>query len=993
MPRLRDASIRLKLWSLAGVPVVGALLLAAMIVGDARRQAERAAGIGSIEDLAQLSSIMAQPLHALQKERARTALVEGLEVRPQDARDAESAQGTQGASRPFQRDAALARAGRELSAARAATDERLAHLDAFLAERDLSRLPPRLARDLAEARSRVRELGAFRSQADAKAAPLDSVLKVFGGINASLIRANAGLSELSDDGELLRSIQSLVAVHELAERASRQHALLAHAFASTQFEPGAFKTLVTLMTEEELYREVFMANASESARALHDASRADARVRRAHDMRAAAVASTDEALAVDHGAWFDAQQGRLDRLAAIEIEALTGMRRAAAAKVADTRRTVRNGVAVSAFVLLMSVALAFVLVRGISRSLEVLGEAAAHVRRTRDYTTRARKTADDEFGALTDAFNEMLAGIQARDEALEGHRQNLEATVAERTGELEKRNGEMRLVLDNVDQALVTIRRDGTMEPAYSAAFERLFGAPPPDEHFADRVADHDPRARAFLRMGWEAASEDFLPLEVVLDQLPKLLLRGGRHLTLGFKPILSREGQFNGALMVITDVTATMDSLREYERQREYIQVFERAVKDRLGLVGFVNDTSKLVDAVCARAISEVDHVMRLVHTIKGNAGLWGVTSVANVAHEIESFVVEERALPPDGQIDALRDAWCAFVARVSGLLASTAQAMRVDVAHEEIEALLEMARQRREHAELERAIEALRNERTDVRFNRMKDQAETLARRLGKPKPDVRIDAGGVRLSAARFAAMWQALGHVVRNVMDHGIEMPEARERAGKPPSGALTLRSRLTADEIVIEIGDDGAGIDWERVREKAAAVGLPSATRRDLEAALFAPGFSTAEQVTDVSGRGVGLGVALHECRRLSGRVEIDTTPGEGTTFRFRFPRELNEASALPAGAPSASLPPSSRRGGLLAGASRGGSSPSYPPLGGSSPSLPPGGGSSASYPPGGGSSSSLSPGGAGGAPSASPTGARGAVSASTMQSDRSRRAE
>ncbi|WP_437509984.1 nitrate- and nitrite sensing domain-containing protein [Sorangium sp. So ce1099] len=928
---MRSASIRLKLWSLAGVPVAGALLLAAMIVGDAQQQAAKAAGIGSIEDLAELSSIMAQPLHALQKERAWTALVEGLEVRPQDATDPEGARGT---APPFQRAAALGRATDQLRAARAATDAGLAELDAFLAARDLSGLPARLARNLADARAHVGALGAFRRQADAKAASLDSVLRAFGSVNVSLIRANAGLSELSDDGELLRSIQSLVAVHEFAERASRQHALLAHTFASTQFEPGAFKTLVTLMTEEELYHDVFLANASESARALYDASRSDPHVLRADALRAGAIASTEEALTVDHDAWFEAQQWRVDRLATIEREALTGMRRAAADKVEGTRRTVRDGILVSAFVLLVSGALAFVLVRGLSRSLEVLGEAAAHVRRTRDYTTRARKTADDEFGALTDAFNEMLAGIQARDEALESHRQNLEATVAERTCELEKRNREMRLVLDNVDQALVTIHRDGTMEPVHSAAFERLFGAPTVEEHFADRVAGHDPRARAFLRMGWEAACEDFLPLEVVLDQLPKVLLRDGRHLTLGFKPILSGEGQFNGALMVITDVTSTMDSLREYERQREYIQVFERAVKDRLGLLGFVNDTSKLVEAVSSRTVTEVDHVMRLVHTIKGNAGLWDVASVARVAHEIESFVVEERSLPPDELIDALKGAWCAFVARVSGLLAGAAQATRVDVVHEEIDALLEMARQRREHAELERALESLRNERTEVRFNRMKDQAETLARRLGKPRPDVRIDAGGVRLPSSRFAALWQALGHVVRNVMDHGIERPEVRERAGKPPNGTLTLRSRATADEILIEISDDGAGIDWERVRDKAAAVGLPSATRRDLEAALFAPGFSTAEQVTDVSGRGVGLGVALYECRRLSGRVETETELGQGTTFRFRFPRQLNELAVTPAGAPSsASLPPSSRRGSLLVGAPRVGSSPSLPPSG------------------------------------------------------------
>lgn len=920
MARLRKASIRLKLWALAGVPVAGALLLAAMIVGDAQQQAARAAGIGSIEDLAQLSSIMAEPLHALQKERAWTALVEGLEVRPLVASNAD---GEGNPAPPFDRGRELLRARIELASARAATDKSLEHLEAFLAARDLSGLPPRLAGHLSEARARVRELGPFRGQADAQAVRLDHVLKVFGGINVSLIRANAGLSELSDEGELLRSIQSLVAVHEFAERASRQHALLAHALASTQFEPGAFKTLVTLMTEEQLYHEVFIANASESARALYRAARADARVRRADELRAAAIASTDEALSIDHDAWFEAQQGRVDLLAAIEHEALVGMRRAAALKVAATRATVRNGMVVSAFVLVVSVALALVLVRGISRSLEVLGAAAAHVRRTRDYTTRARKTADDEFGALTDAFNEMLAGIQARDEVLEGHRQNLEAVVAERTSELEKRNRLMRLVLDNVDQALVTIHRDGTMEAVHSAAFERLFGAPAAGEHFADRIADHDPRARAFLKMGWEAASEDFLPLEVVLDQLPKTLRRGGRHLTLDFKPILSGECQFNGALMVITDVTSTIDSLREYEQQREYIQVFERAVKDRLGLLGFVNDTSKLVEAVSSGTLTEVDHVMRVVHTIKGNAGLWEVTSVAKVAHEIESFVVEERSMPSDQQIDALRGAWSAFVSRASGLLASTAQAMRVDIRDDEIDALLALVRGRRDHAELERAIEALRHERTEVRFNRMKDQAETLARRLGKPKPDVEIDGGGVRLPASRFAAMWQALGHVVRNVMDHGIERPEAREAAGKPPNGALTLRSRATAEEILIEIGDDGAGIDWERVREKAAAVGLPSATRRDLEAALFSPGFSTAEQVTDVSGRGVGLGVALHECRRLAGRVEIDTALGKGTTFRFRFPREPNEAD----------LPPSSTRGALLERPPRSASSPGATPSG------------------------------------------------------------
>ncbi len=224
------------------------------------------------------------------------------------------------------------------------------------------------------------------------------------------------------------------------------------------------------MTEEQLYHEEFIANASEPARALYDAARSNPRVRRADELRAAAIASTDEALAIDHDAWFEAQQGarrraRGDRAGGdLRDEARRGGQGGGHAEDGARRRRclgVRAPPCRSRS--------RWSSMRGISRSLEVLGEAAAHVRRTRDYTTRARKTADDEFGALTDAFSEMLAGIQARDEVLEGHRQNLEATVAERTSELEKRNREMRLVLDNVDQALVTLHRDGTMEPAHCA--------------------------------------------------------------------------------------------------------------------------------------------------------------------------------------------------------------------------------------------------------------------------------------------------------------------------------------------------------------------------------------------------------------------------------------------------------------------------------------------------------------------------------------------
>src|ERR1035438_10475972 len=131
-------------------------------------------------------------------------------------------------------------------------------------------------------------------------------------------------------------------------------------------------------------------------------------------------------------------------------------------------------------------------------------------------------------------------------------------------------------------------------------------------------------------------------------------------------------------------------------------------------------------------------------------------------------------------------------------------------------------------------------------------------LADRLNKPMPKVVVDANDVRLPASRFSPFWQATVHVLRNIMDHGIETAEERAAAGKPEAGTVTLRSVATGDQFRIEFSDDGRGIDWGKIASKALEAGLPAERHADLERALFAPGISTAAAVTDLSGRGVGL---------------------------------------------------------------------------------------------------------------------------------------
>jgi two-component system chemotaxis sensor kinase CheA len=137
---------------------------------------------------------------------------------------------------------------------------------------------------------------------------------------------------------------------------------------------------------------------------------------------------------------------------------------------------------------------------------------------------------------------------------------------------------------------------------------------------------------------------------------------------------------------------------------------------------------------------------------------------------------------------------------------------------------------------------------------------------------------------------------LVHMVRNACDHGLEHADARVAAGKSANGTLMIRAQHSEGSVVIELIDDGKGLDRARILARAIDQGLVAAdatpSDADVFRMIFLPGFSTAEKVTDMSGRGVGMDVVRRAVESLSGRIEIESTPGRGTTFRIRLPLTL-----------------------------------------------------------------------------------------------------
>jgi HAMP domain-containing protein/HPt (histidine-containing phosphotransfer) domain-containing protein len=522
----------------------------------------------------------------------------------------------------------------------------------------------------------------------------------------------------------------------------------------------------------------------------------------------------------------------------------------------------------------------------VTEPVEALTRAAEELA-SGNRSVRVNIGSGDELELLGSSFNRMVEELDGSYRALEQMNRTLEHKVEVRTLELAVKNRDMQLVLDNVDQGFITLSPDGVILGERSRVVGEWFGASTGQGALWDYLNVISETFALALRVGWEQMRDGFLPLELCIAQLPVRLTNGTRTWSFRYLPFFE-ESKMDGVLVVVADVTEQLAREREDAEQTELMQGFRRLMLDRSGFTNFLREADGMMEEITSRRPDrDLASLKRTLHTLKGSSGMMGFTVVARLCHTLEDQLAEGGKMQ-ESTVRDLTSRWGAIADHVARFAGTMGQRM-IEIPESEYTALVSRLSRNERQEDVLHQVLSWQLEPASRSLLRLADQAKALSRRLGKGELDVEVIGSAVRLDPDIWGSFFSELLHVVRNAVDHGFPPVDERHENGTAPRHTLILRAETVNDTLTFEVTDDGRGIDWSAIEEKARARGLPHATPAELLAALCADGVTTREQVTETSGRGVGMAAFRRRVEAMRGRLEVRSSPGAGTSWYARFP--------------------------------------------------------------------------------------------------------
>jgi two-component system chemotaxis sensor kinase CheA len=468
----------------------------------------------------------------------------------------------------------------------------------------------------------------------------------------------------------------------------------------------------------------------------------------------------------------------------------------------------------------------------------------------------------------------------------------LEKIVEARTATIREKQRDMRLILDNVETGLVTVDLEGRLSSECSHVVEKWFGAPVAGDKLAAWLGKRDANFGEWFELALDSVRDGLLPPEVALGQLPRQLKDKDRTYSVNYQLINGADDVPEKLLVIVTDITERLRKEAAERYHAELLQLFQHIMRDKAGFLEFLAEAEELVRALKADARrgepEDLEQLKRLIHTLKGNAAIFGMRRLSELCHGLENHIAEENRAPSDADMAGLHQAWTQTRADLGKLIGEQLRGS-IEIDDADYQAIIKAVLDGVERKVVVRLMGSWRLEPAGKRLARIEQQITGLAQRMGKGDVTVAIAPHDVRFNTERFAPFWAAFIHVLRNAVDHGIEDPELRAKRGKPAQSLIKVSTSVEQNRFIVTVEDDGPGVDWDALRAKAGQLGIDAATLASKENLAFLPGVSSKKNVTELSGRGIGMAAVRDACEALGGKVEIHSQAGLGTRISFAFP--------------------------------------------------------------------------------------------------------
>jgi two-component system chemotaxis sensor kinase CheA len=496
--------------------------------------------------------------------------------------------------------------------------------------------------------------------------------------------------------------------------------------------------------------------------------------------------------------------------------------------------------------------------------------------------------------------DELVTTMRAQREADERRmKAEAERTIAEAQAAA---NRQTREILDNLSEGFFMVDQDLKIGPATSASCLKLFGQEIASKPLGSALS-LEGDAEKYITVGMMQVFENFMPVDVTVGLLPtRVRTLSGRILEIRYNVVPDATGAPVRLIIGATDITDTLKEREKLEAENGLNKALVEILKDKSSFLDFVHDYRK--DVANLSKLDSAATGLRILHTLKGNSAAFGLNDIAQVIHHLETELKDlgeiEQIRFIESRINEISDLLEGFLQRFDAVLQLPSAAVDGESFQISGGILAELTRlaEKMDYQTALRVRSIAKIAKLKPAGNLVapfKPTVERLADRQNK-KIKFEISGGDVRVDSGRFAPLLRSLIHSVRNSCDHGIEETERRIDSGKSEHGTVKIKFENVEDQFLrITITDDGRGIDKDRVLEKAVKVGLVTEQRATSMAnkewlnLIFAAGFSTASEVTDVSGRGVGMDCIKAEVERLGGTISIASAQGVGTKVVIETP--------------------------------------------------------------------------------------------------------